>query len=362
MDGAVLHSEAFEPDWEPAIQGTRLAGLRALGVWPQTSSTDASLRPVWHEAAGPPALQAVSVHMSADGREWSANFRTSEYFSDIASALVSARLAEGRLLPTDRVRYAVNAFAVDNHTAIGPRTRLHVVDRPQPLAVHDRAFGVLAAASQIRGDVDPSDLEVVLPQDVIDEACALTEAAGERETGGILIGHVCRDTDRNDLGVEVTAQIPARHAVSRTEKLTFTPDTWTDVRHAVELRRQDELLLGWWHSHPAFKWCDECPVERQRVCHLGQGFLSADDKALHRSVFPGAFTQALVVTKSVSGLGTRLFGWRNGVLRPRGFRVSGPAEAGPHVRVSTTGLNEAGSHVKPNMEKQDAASVANGCR
>jgi hypothetical protein len=321
MDGTVLHGETLEPDWEPAIQGTRLAGLRRLGIWP-AGATEASVVPVWHEDAGPPTLRALRVQMSTDGQEWSADFNSSEYFSEVASVLVAARLAEGQLLPTDRIRFAVAAYPIAASTSSERQPRLNVVDRPQPLAVRDRAFGALAESSEIRGDADPTDLEVVLPQAVLDETTALAETAGECETGGILIGHLCRDERRSDIGVAVTAQIPARHAVGRTEKLTFTSDTWTDVRHAVELRKQGELLLGWWHSHPAFKWCAECPIERQRVCRFGQGFLSADDKVLHRSVFPGAFTQALVVTRSADGIGTRLFGWRNGVLKPRGFRVS----------------------------------------
>jgi hypothetical protein len=327
MDGKIVHGETLDPDWEPAVQGTRLAGLRRLGVWPATG-TEASVVPLWHEHAGPPMLRALRVQMSIDGQDWSSDFNSSEYFSEVASALVAARLAEGQLLPTDRIRFVITAYPIATSTCNGRQPRLSVVDRAQPPAVHDREFSALAESSRICGDSDPTDVEVVVPQTVLDETSALAENAGECETGGILIGHLCRDERRNDIGVAVTAQIPARHTVGRTEKLTFTSDTWTDVRHAVELRKQGELLLGWWHSHPAFKWCAECPIERQRVCRFGQGFLSADDKALHRSVFPGAFTQALVVTRSVDGIGARLFGWRNGVLKPRGFRVSANDRAG----------------------------------
>ena len=322
LNGDVLFSEALEPDWEPAVQGTRLVGLRTLGVRHHDGGAESSVVPVWHAAAGQPMVQWLRVRMTADGHDWFADFQTNEYFAGAAHAVVAARLAAGQLGPDDRVRYAVAAYPAEALRPVSHRPRLQVVDRPQPLDVRDRAFSALAARAIACGESDPADVEVVLPETLLDEVCALTEAAGERETGGILIGHLCRDENRGDVGLEITAQIPARHAVSAAEKLTFTSETWTDVRGAVALRKQGELLVGWWHSHPAFSWCARCPIERQRVCQLASGFLSADDKALHRSVFAGAYTQALLVTKSVAGLDTRVFGWRGGVLKARGFRVS----------------------------------------
>ena len=105
--------------------------------------------------------------------------------------------------------------------------------------------------------------------------------------------------------------------------LTFTSDTWTDVRRAVELRAGGELVLGWFHSHPQLAWCREkaCSAEEQRQCPAAEGFLSSDDQVLHRAVFPRAFTVALVMTRSARGILPRLFGWRSGSLEPRGFRV-----------------------------------------
>jgi hypothetical protein len=158
---------------------------------------------------------------------------------------------------------------------------------------------------------------------VVEEATALTLDEGASETGGILIGHLHRDPVSGQVFVEITAQIPARHTVGSSVKLTFTADTWTDVRATIALRSHDEMMLGWWHSHPAREWCKECPPERQRACPLGAGFLSSDDRALHRAMFPRAFCVALVMTNTTDGARARLFGWRSGVLQPRGFRLLG---------------------------------------
>lgn len=320
--GAVKYRSALEPDWEPAQQGTRLAGLRTLSVWHHDDDAALLVEPVWDIERGPPVAKSLRVRMRNGGREWSKDFTANEYFADAARAVISAQLASGELAADDQVRYSVSAYQVDRHAQADTRRRLSIVDRPQPLDLRDRDFSTRVECAARRGDADPADLEVVVPQAVLDQVCALTQAAGSNETGGILLGHLCRYDAHADVGLEVTAQIPARHTVSEPEKLTFTSETWTDVRSAVALRNEGELLVGWWHSHPAISWCAKCPIERQRTCQFATGFLSVDDKALHRSVFPAAFTQALVVTHSAAGLDSRMFGWRNGVLRPRGFRVS----------------------------------------
>lgn len=321
LDEAVLHREALTPDWEPAVEGARLAGLRSHGVWQQACDGEPRLEPIWHETAGPPLLRAVRVHMAHAERVWFADFPTATYFGDAARSVVAAQLAAGRLKPEDRVGYVVAAYTMSEPRSGEPALRFDTADRPQPLVVRDRGFGDLRSQAVPCGEAEPSDFEVVIPEEVLEEASALTREAGDRETGGILIGHVCRDEVERDVGVEITALIPARHTVGDAVKLTFTSDTWTDVRAAVALRKADERLIGWYHSHPAQAWCAKCPIERQRNCHFTKGFLSADDLALHRAMFPGAFTLALVVTSSVLGLDTTLFGWRHGVLAPRGFRL-----------------------------------------
>jgi hypothetical protein len=86
------------------------------------------------------------------------------------------------------------------------------------------------------------------------------------------------------------------------------------------------MVLGWFHSHPQLAWCREkkCSPEAQRRCAAAVGFLSAEDVALHRTMFPRAFTVALVMTHSINGIRPRLFGWRAGSLEPRGYRVLAP--------------------------------------
>jgi hypothetical protein len=144
------------------------------------------------------------------------------------------------------------------------------------------------------------------------------------ETGGVLIGHICRDASLPELFLEITAQIPAR-AKGELTKLRFTPDTWTEVQTAVDRRKRDEIWLGWYHSHSFYherqdKTESHDPVARR----VATPFLSEDDCRLHRICFPRAFGIALLITDSPqSGMSWTTFGWRLGDLARRAFHVIG---------------------------------------
>jgi hypothetical protein len=170
-------------------------------------------------------------------------------------------------------------------------------------------------------------MPLFIPQRVLAEAKALSKEAGAKETGGILIGHLGRDSQLPEIFAQVTAQIPARHTEASLTSLTFTSETWTAVRNALDLRRKGELMLGWWHSHPVREWCKDCSAESQKACAMAVDFFSAHDHALHRTVFPRAYSVALVVNDLSENDATfSMFGWRRGLLESRGFHLTGATE------------------------------------
>jgi proteasome lid subunit RPN8/RPN11 len=173
-------------------------------------------------------------------------------------------------------------------------------------------------------------MPVLIPGALLEEIAERTRAAGENEIGGILLGNLLRDPASFELAVEITAQIPARSAEGSRSRLRFTAETWDDVTRAIELRRSDETWLGTYHSHPARAWCADCPPERRPGCPMQRGFFSDHDRLLHR-VFPRAYSIALVATDAEDGVRHSLFGWRNGLIEPRGFHLSGPR---PHMSLT----------------------------
>jgi proteasome lid subunit RPN8/RPN11 len=334
--GERLGQMPLEPDWEPATEWTRLAGLRTLGVWAPEAEAERGVEPLWHSTLGEPYVGGFRVHLGrGDGCAWFADFPLA-YFAREARAASADLVHQGRLKAGEEFLYLATAFA--RPAAVEARvSRFDAVDAPAPLAVLDTPLEPLLAASRLHGEGRAEDFPVFIHQSVLNDARSLTEHAGDRETGGVLIGHLRQANDVNDadaareIFVEVTALVPARHTVSDSLTLTFTSDTWTDVRAALVLRDRREQLLGWFHSHPQAAWCraKKCSLEQQRTCSLAAGFLSEQDCTLHRTMFPRAFTLALVMTHTIAGCVPALFGWRTGMLAARPFRVLAARGASP---------------------------------
>ena len=323
-NGEAVGQVALTPDWEPAVECTRLAGLRSFGIWAIDSGSERSVEPLWHAELGEPHVARFRVHLSAAAdHEWFEDFPAIRYFADAAREAAARLIESGTLTKGETFRYRPAAFRRPANGAAASSLSFDVADAPTPLSLRPTSLARFLESSAVCGPVNPGDFEVLIPQWAVDEAAALTREAGPRETGGVLIGHLHQDPITREIFAEVTAQVPARHTQGDSVKLTFTSDTWTDVRSAIALRRREEIMLGWWHSHPAIEWCKHCPPESQRVCRLAKGFVSADDRALHRAMLPRAFSVALVMTNALTGVTATLFGWRAGLLEPRGFRLLG---------------------------------------
>jgi hypothetical protein len=117
------------------------------------------------------------------------------------------------------------------------------------------------------------------------------------------------------------------------------------VQAAIDLRRAGEMMLGWWHSHPSFAFCNaECPAERRRVCALQKPFLSNDDLVLHRTIFPKAYHIALLANNADAGLEFTLFGWSSGTVRARGFHIRGARRAPEKTTPELSNETSTGDH------------------
>lgn len=299
------------PDWEPWREWVRWLAVRD-GQPPEAAFIGAcEIAPAWDPEHGEPRLRGVRIRTAAGEHEFSL-----DPFREPARATIAGMVKDGRLGAGDLVRWRALAF-VREDPMTNPLTPLGRHAAP-PIPVQSRrlAPGITTG--------DPDDAPVLIPESVLAEVGALTLDATGRETGGILIGHLHRDEGRGTVFGRVTAQVPARYTEACATRLTFTPATWTEVRSAIDLRRRDEIMLGWWHSHPVRVWCRDCPEERRATCALARGFLSEDDRLLHRTVFPRAYSVALVANDVSDGGPTfTLFGWRRGLVEPREFTPIG---------------------------------------
>jgi proteasome lid subunit RPN8/RPN11 len=320
--GAPLAQEPVAVDLLPAEEWARFMALRTGVPEAAGASAHASLQPIWHLQRGRPYTEGFSIRLETSDHHEAASSFTALYFGEQAQ-VISSRLVERNLLqPGDGYRFIVAAYPGSEEPDPAPdRFRTEEVSPDLPL--RDGDLRARLRDTRPEGELVDGDYPVFIPRHLLDETAALARAAGSVEIGGILVGHLYRDAGSGEVFADVTAQIHAAHAQGDRSSLKFTPESWTQVRGVIDLRARDELMLGWYHSHPVHAWCAGCPVESRRRCALSNRFFSAHDRSLHRTVFSRAWGLALVVNDIGDGGPTHsLFGWRHGLVQSRGFHLS----------------------------------------
>jgi proteasome lid subunit RPN8/RPN11 len=313
-------------DWEPAREWAEFSAIRRGLLSADEAGRVCTVQPLWHTTLGEPYLQGFRISVRTNETIETATDFTKAYFRPLAKQAASLLMKKGILKKGERFKFLAAAFPRQEKAQETPKFSFTTEEVTPGLTIREASLAAFVGDSATHGNVDAVDMPLFVPQRILEEAKGLSKAAGAKETGGILIGHLLRDASAREVFAEVTAQIPARHAEAELTKLKFTPQTWTDVRAALELRRRDEIMLGWWHSHPVREWCKGCSKESQQACTMAVDFFSAHDHALHRTVFPRAYSIALVVNDLAGELATfSLFGWRRGLLESRGFNVTGEA-------------------------------------
>lgn len=282
-----------------------------------------SILPQWDDRMGEPfvgGLRAVC--------EGSEHLIPRTFFAPAARARSRQLLADGILKEGDYYRYLVTATRVAaKPSAERGRLSIEVEEDFAPWnyraeAPEDLAELPLATVGREHGLA--SDLPVFVPEWVLDEAAELTLRDETVETGGVLIGFLCRHPSTERAGLVVTGQIAATDTVAGEAHLTFTPATWAAVSRALAARQDGSVIVGWWHSHPASQWCKpECSEEARAACPLKKSFFSDMDVNVHRAVFCQGYAVALVLTNTGREIRHALYGWREGMVQRRAFQVSG---------------------------------------
>lgn len=309
-------------DWEPACEWARFMSLREAGDEAKPPDGDATIEPEWDDSRGEPFVGGVRVTLPRSVSGTQSVRLPLAYFRKTATEVSRGLVAKKLLQSGEEFHYSIVAFRAPKSVRAKTTLALTIEEVASPLVVKALpARGLLDCATAF-GNGHADDVPVFIPQKILDDAAALTRAAEADETAGILIGHVRRDPPSRAIFLETTDLIPAKHTRSESTHVTFTPETWTAVDGAVRLRREGEMMVGWFHSHPAKYWCSpKCPPEARRQCPLSRSFFSGEDCALHRTVFPMGYCVALVVTNTDAGLRYALFGWRHGLVVQRGFHV-----------------------------------------
>mgnify|MGYP001614372275 FL=1 len=328
LDHTSLGQFAATMDWGPACEWARFMTLRNHNLGALPTGSEITVEPEWDEVLGEPHVGGVRVLMGGNGNGTPAVKLPLTYFRGVAQKVSHGLVAKKILQPREEFHYSVVAFRTPTSETTKAKRLFTVEEVESPVIVKTASSRDLFEQATAFGTQHEDDVQLFMPQRLLDEAAALTRAAGADETAGILIGHVCRDPDQQQLFLETTDLIPAKHTRSEQTAVTFTADTWTAAESAIRLRRSREIMLGWFHSHPARFWCSpNCSPEARRECPLGRSFFSGEDCTLHRTVFPVAYGMALVVTHADAGMRYAVFAWRHGLIVQRGFHVLNASRA-----------------------------------
>lgn len=97
---------------------------------------------------------------------------------------------------------------------------------------------------------DKAPVKIVLKRSLYQDLCHQRPLSSKVEEGGFLIGKVYRDGDDEDIYLlEVSNALTAEHTGASFLHLTFTGDSFVEVKRTLNQSHPGERLLGWYHTH-----------------------------------------------------------------------------------------------------------------
>ena len=260
-DGTEVGQQSVAVDWGPATEWLRLQALRRGLGGPETFQFPCSFEPVWNRTLGAPYVEGFSGRLTPGSNGASVeHVFPLQYLGPKAKEASQALVREGALKEGELFTYRGLAFhgtreTTDENDESSARVgtagrRFSSRSLPPDVPVQRGVISERLSRAEAVGALDPLDIPVFVPGTVLDEAADLAAEAGACETGGILIGYLRQDPHEPEAFVEVTAQVPALGADADSSRLSFTPEVWSSVRAAIDLRGSEEIMVAWWHSHP----------------------------------------------------------------------------------------------------------------
>ncbi len=98
--------------------------------------------------------------------------------------------------------------------------------------------------------VEKTPVKIVLSRSLYQDLCHQRPLSRKVEEGGFLIGKVYRDGDDEDTYLlELSNALTAQHTGASFLHLTFTGDSFVEVKRTLNQSYPGERLLGWYHTH-----------------------------------------------------------------------------------------------------------------
>ncbi|HVR30782.1 MAG TPA: hypothetical protein VMS86_14765 [Thermoanaerobaculia bacterium] len=215
-DGTAVGQQPLAADWEPACEAVRFAAVRRGACAAGALASRTAVEPLWHPELGEPYVGGFRVRVAIEsGGEAAAGEAAIElpsgYFREAAQRAAAALVERGELADGDRYRYVAAAFPRPEVEA-SPAVAFAVREVAPQLPLREGSLAAAQRGAAAWDDPCAEDPPLFVPHQALTEASELALAAGAKETGGVLIGHLRRDPRVPEIYVEVTAQLRASTA------------------------------------------------------------------------------------------------------------------------------------------------------
>lgn len=297
------------------------------------------------ENAGPDRLGGYYMEMRKGRQSFRRHFKLSTLSQTLARPLEKL-LTDGVITAEDEYDYFLTSRPheeSDHKRSIG---HVQATARMEPLVFETASLAeYLANSEELSG---PTSKQLAaqerereskqMPMFVVDDAWQdgreLARLGGEDESAAVATGRLFRDTDSPEVFVVIDAFLQAEFAAEEKFSVTFSGDTWGQVRTRLEQRRRrlnrpHEMIVGSVHGHnfqPAAdesgrRMCEACSI--LEVCSRSTAVASTNDFRWHRSVFAGQPWASLLIWgwNAREEEEWRMYGLDNATLAPRTVRL-----------------------------------------
>ncbi len=329
--GAEVHQQSLEAaDFERAKRETFFEAFRQGHVSSYSPALEqARVEPRFAGTTAPARCDGFRVSLAHADGDFSLDF-PHDYFGMTATTVRAGLKAEGKLTDESTWYYSLDAYLEDVPPASSSPAFLSLDPATHLTPVRDVD---LCQQGPLQPWDDPADedLPVLISRTVIEDGCDEAARNPDREVGGLLLGHLCRDPESGKGFLLVNCLVPAKGTSESTStSVTLTEASFAKARELIPVRAQTgvppEMIVGWFHSHP-FRFCAACPLPTPKECIDKILFFSQDDLQLMESTFDQPFMVGLLagvepkLENALGHLPVRLYGWRKGKITSRGFSV-----------------------------------------
>jgi hypothetical protein len=325
--GNPISAVPVQVDFQPAREDAWFEAVRS-GKLDSATPTDAVVRPLWPDGGGNDGRGLVSGFgvelIDGEGHCLAASTYDITYLTADARRMSAVFVRDGQLKGGETFVFKVFAFPAGQKPQPAKGIKIKVKSlASDALSIRtDRTLDDYLQGAEAYEDAAEQDYPVMVRRDVLDRIGREVRDSGAMETGGSLVMELRRCPQTQRFFSIISAHVPSLEQGELT-RLGFKAETWDVARRAIGLRSAGERLGGWYHSHNyLMESCKTCEKRNEGACNASADFMSEQDVFLQRTIFPQAFTVALVASQSpCTGLLFALFGWSKGAVVRRGFYI-----------------------------------------